>query len=212
MRDWKFITGIAGLLLATGLQVSSIINMPLAIALWTAAVILLLWRFAKRVVIWLKPQGLARTKKSLYFQVGETAYLTSHPYTEDSEVQSIISQVTIGNPNKGAKTIISFRLEYKSKAPYLISEARESKDGGSFLVPAGGGFSSVPRKPYLNLPIIIKPNDGVVGWIGFTMIQRKDLTLAEGWSKQAELVAVLHDGTEFRTKFPTCDLPPAQSP
>ena len=74
-------------------------------------------------------------------------------------------------------------------------------------MPSGGGFSSVPQKTYLNIPIRIAARDGVVGWIGFTVIQRKDLTLADVCYKQAKLVAVLSDGKDLTINFPKCDLP-----
>lgn len=195
-----------------GLQVSGIINMPLAIALWAAAAILLLWRFGKRMLVWLKPQGLAHKDKPLNFGIGETAYITSQPYTEERIVKDIICQVILGNPNEIAKSIANFRLEVESKEPYLLSEARDSKRGGSFLVPPGGGFSTVPRKQWLKTPIRVNGSDGVVGWIGFCLLERNDLTLGEAWKMDAELVAIQADETELRSIFPKCNLPPAQPP
>jgi hypothetical protein len=211
MRDWKFIVGIVGLLLGVGLQVSGIISLPLAIALWVIAAILLLLHFAKPIWGWLKPQGLVRSEKSLDFRVGETAYVANSPYIEESEVKDIICQVILGNPNDQAKSVTTFRLEIKAKDPYLVSEARVTREGrSSYLVPPGGGFSSVPHKQWLSLPVQVEGQNGVVGWIGFTLISRNDLTLAEAWKMDGELVAVQADGNELRVKFPACTLPHEQ--
>jgi len=133
----------------------------------------------KRVAFWLKPQGLVGGTP-LIFQIGETAYTASSPFVDEREVSAIICQVIFGNPDKRNRVITTFRLEVKSKSPYLLSEARDSERvSGSYLVPAGGGFASVPKKPWLNVPFNIGGGDGKSGWIGFCLIERRDLTLAE---------------------------------
>jgi hypothetical protein len=165
-----------------------------------------LWKYIKTIILWLKPSGISRNNKPLHFKIGESAYTASTPYINEREVSSIIGQVIIGNSNKVEKFIISFRLEYENKAPYLVAEARQGKNG-HYLVPSGGGFSSVPSKTYLNIPTEIPANGGIVGWIGFTMIERRDLRLSEVWKKQAKLIAVLSDGKEIFTTFPKCFIP-----
>jgi hypothetical protein len=165
-----------------------------------------LWHGVKRVGSWLKPQGLMRDKP-LSLQIGETAYIASQPYTDEQKVKDIICQVILGNPNDKAKTITTFRLEVRSKAPYPLSEARDSEHGGSYLVPPGGGFSTVPRKQWLKTPIQVNGGQGKAGWIGFCLLERENLTLAEVWSMDGELIAVQADGTELRVSFPICDLP-----
>ena len=165
-----------------------------------------LWQVIKRVGSWLKPRGLVRDRP-LTLKIGETAYIASHPYTDEQKVKNIICQVILGNPNDKPKTITTFRLEVSSKAPYLLSEARDSERGGSYLVPPGGGFSTVPRKQWLKTPVQIKGGEAVAGWIGFCLLERGDLTLAEAWNMNGELIAVQTDGTELRALFPACDLP-----
>lgn len=153
-----------------------------------------------------KEQGLVRDKP-LIFQIGETAYTAPHPYIDEREVSAIICQVIFGNPNNEDKTINTFRLEVNSKAPYLLSEARDSERGGSYLVPSGGGFASVPRKPWLSVPLTVNGKNSANGWIGFCIIERRDLTLKEAWNMAGELVAVQTDGVELRCPFPVCSLP-----
>ncbi len=153
-----------------------------------------------------KEEGLVRDKP-LIFQIGETAYIAPHPYVDEREVSAIICQVIFGNPDNKDKTINTFRLEVNSKAPYLLSEARDSEHGGSYLVPSGGGFASVPRKPWLSVPLTITGKSGANGWIGFCIIERRDLTLKEAWNMGGELVAVQTDGVELRCPFPVCSLP-----
>jgi hypothetical protein len=167
------------------------------------------WRFAKRIGTWLKPQGLTEGGKSLNLQIGESAYMGSSPYIDERKVGDIICQVILGNPSNRTRTVTTFRLEVKSKACYLQSEARTSKSGGSFLVPSGGGFSIVPRKPWLDVPVRIGGGDGVSGWIGFCLSERDDLTFAEARKMDGELVAVQSDGMEVRAQFPPCNLPRA---
>ena len=169
------------------------------------------WRFAKRIGTWLKPQGLTKADKPLNVQIGESTYIGSPPYTDEQKVKDVVCQVILGNPSDRAKTVTGFRLEVKTKAPYLQSEARDSEKGGSFLVPSGGGFSTVPRKPWLDVPVRISSGDGVSGWIGFCLIQRNDLTFAEAWNMGAELITVQSDGVELHAQFPPCDLPRANS-
>lgn len=167
------------------------------------------WRFAKRIGTWLKPQGLTKTDKPLNLRIGESAYIASSPYTDERTVSDIICQVILGNPSNKTKTLTTFRLEVKSKACYLHSEARDSKGHGSFLVPPGGGFSIVPHKPWLEVPVRIGSGDGISGWIGFCLSERHDLSLAEAWKMDGELVAVQSDGVEVRAQFPPCNLPRA---
>ena len=167
------------------------------------------WRFAKHIGTWLKPQGLTKADKPLNLQIGESAYRASSPYTDERKVNVIICQVILGNPSNATRTVTTFRLEAKSKACYLQSEARDSERGGSFLVPSGGGFSIVPRKPWLDVPVRIGSGCGVSGWIGFCLSERDDLTLAEAWKMDGELVAVQSDGVEVRAQFPPCNLPRA---
>ena len=167
------------------------------------------WRFAKRIGTWLKPQGLTKADKPLNLQIGESAYIGSSPYTDEQKVKDIICQVILGNPSDRTRTVTTFYLKVKSKARYLRSEAKDSKKGGSFLVPSGGGFSTVPRKPWLDVPVRISSGDGVSGWIGFCLLERNDLTFAEAWKMDGELVAVQSDGMEVRAQFPPCNLPRA---
>lgn|SRR4030042_767264 len=168
-----------------------------------------LWQYIKSIGYWLKPTGISQNNKPLYFKVGESAYRATLPFVDESEVYTIIGQIMIGNPNKKERIIISFRLEYEDKEPYLVSEAR-SGNSSFYLAPSGGGASSVPSKTYLNIPIKIPANDGIVGWIGFTIIERRDLKLNDVWNKQARLVAIQSDGKELYTSFPKCDLPRAE--
>ena len=167
------------------------------------------WRFAKRIGTWLKPQGLTKADKPLNLQLGESAYIGSSPYTDEQKVKDIICQVILGNPSDRTRTVTTFRLEVKSKACYLRSEARNSEKGGSSLVPSGGGFSTVPRKSWLDVPVRISSGDGVSGWIGFCLLERNDLIFAEAWKMDGELVAVQSDGVEIRAQFPPCNLPRA---
>ncbi len=104
------------------------------------------WRFAKCIGTWLKPQGLTKADKPLNLQIGESAYIGSLLYPDEQKVKDIICQVILGNPSDRTRIVTTFRLEVKSKACYLHSEAKDSEKGGSFLAPSGGGFSTVPRK------------------------------------------------------------------
>jgi hypothetical protein len=167
------------------------------------------WRLVKRIGAWLKPQGLTKANKPLNLQIGESAFIGSSPYTDDRKVSDIICQVILGNPSDRTRTVTSFRLEVKSKACYLQSEVRDSAKGSSFLVPSGGGFSTVPRKPWLDVPGRIGSGDGVSGWIGFCLAERDDLTFAEARKIDGVLVAVESDGVEVRVQFPPCKLPRA---
>ncbi len=135
--------------------------------------------------------------------------MASSPFTADRLVNSVVGQIILGNPNKNSlKTIMTFTLEVPEKSPYLVSEARKSdRTDGWFLVPPGGGFSTVPSKNYLQLPIKVPPGGSVVGWIGFCLIERNDLKLEEAWSLDATLVAIQVDGQEVRAQFPACTLP-----
>src|SRR3990172_10608466 len=90
------------------------------------------WRFAKRIANWLKPQGFTKANRPVNLRVGESSYIGSPPYTDEQRVKDIICQVILGNPSDKTKTITGFRLEVKSKAPCLQSEARSSDQVGSF--------------------------------------------------------------------------------
>ena len=69
-----------------------------------------LLRAMRGTASWLKPVGLARGK-ALSFMIGETAYISSHPYIADREVKDIIVEVILGNPNPVVdKTTMTFRL------------------------------------------------------------------------------------------------------
>lgn len=178
-------------------------------ALLTAIGVKTIWGGVKRAWLWVRPRGLV-SNKPLVFAVGETAYVASHPYTPDRAVKDVVIQVKLGNPHESrARTIMTFRLDVKGKAPYHVSEARESDKGGWFLVPPGGGFSTVPHKPYMQLPRTIPPNDAVVGWVGFCLLERNDLTLAEAWRIDANVVAIEVDGREATQSLPVCRLPEA---
>lgn len=157
-----------------------------------------------------KEQSLVQDKP-LTLQIGESAFIASQPYTDGQKVKDVICRVILGNPNDKPKTVTTFRLEVRSKAPYPLSEARDSECGGSYLVPPGGGFSTVPRKQWLKTPVQIKEGEGVAGWIGFCLLQREDLSLAEAWKIEGKLVAVQADGNELHLSFPPCDLPRASS-
>ena len=111
--------------------------------------------------------------------IGETAYIAPIPYLSNRGVSDIVIQVNLGNPNSSlTKTIMTFRLDVEGKAPYPLSEARKSeRTGGWYLVPSGGGFSTVPNKDYMKMPITIPAASATVGWIGFCLVQRNDLTL-----------------------------------
>ena len=87
-----------------------------------------LWRIFERVGSWLKPQGVVRDRP-LTLQIGETAFIASHPYTDGQKVKDIICQAILGNPNDKPKTVTTFRLKVRSKAPYPLSEARDSGRG-----------------------------------------------------------------------------------
>lgn len=166
-----------------------------------------LWRAVRRAFAWLKPTGLA-ADKPLFFNIGETAYIASHPYVRDREVKDIIVQVNLGNPSLlRSMTIMTFRLIVGSRPPYPVSEARRSENGGWYLVPSGGGFSTVPNKEYVRLPITIPAGQAAVGWVGFCMLERSDLRLAEARNIDAKVVAVQADGTETSYRLPVCELP-----
>ena len=144
----------------------------------------------------------------LTVSIGESAYIASHPYVPDREVKDIILQVMLGNPNPSLpKTIMTFRLEVNGKPPYPLSEARISnRTGGWYLVPSGGGFSTVPNKDYLTVPLTVPPGGAVVGWIGFCTLERADLLLEEAQRIDGEVVVVQPDGTELRSILPPSTL------
>jgi hypothetical protein len=98
--------------------------------------------------------------------------------------------------------VIAFRLEVKTKVPYPVSEAKDSEGKNSILILPGGGFASVPRRDWLKLPAEISGAGGAVGWIGFELLTRNDLTFAEATKMAAQLVAVQADGVEVRVDFP----------
>jgi len=164
----------------------------------------------KRTLAWLKPSGLAGGKP-LLFTIGETAYIASHPYVPEREVKDIIVQVKLGNPNlERSKTVMTFKLNVSGKRPYPVSEARAlERNGGWYLVPPGGGFSTVPRKDYMRLPMTIPAGGAAVSWIGFCLLERSDLTLAEAWRVDATVIVIQADGTELSCRLPVCELPSA---
>ena len=159
----------------------------------------------------MKPIGLTRNKP-LTFLIGEAAYVASHPYVPEREVKDIVIQVQLGNPNPSSpKSVMTFRLYVDKKPPHPVSEARLSERTGTwYLVPPGGGFSTVPNKDYLQMPITIPPAGAVIGWVGFCLLQRNDLTLEEAWRIDGEVAAVYPDGSEIRCRLPACDLPSAR--
>ena len=166
------------------------------------------WRVVKKGLGWLKPVGLTRGKP-LFFTIGETAYIAPFPYVPEREVSDVVTQVHIGNPDtKRPRTVATFRLNVVGKPAYPVSEARRSeRNGGWYLVPSGGGFSSVPSKDYMRLPITVPTGGAVVGWIGFCLAERRDLTWEEAWNIDAEVVSVEADGTEISCLLPACELP-----
>lgn len=165
------------------------------------------WEAAKRVAAWLRPVGLSHGKP-LLFTIGEIAYIASHPYVPEGEVRDIIVQINLGNPDASRpETVMTFRLEVSGKASYPVSEARRSERTILWhLVPAGGGFSTVPTKDYTRLPVTIPAGGAVVGWIGFCLAERLDLTLSEAKHMEAKVVAVQADGMESSYRLPPCDL------
>jgi hypothetical protein len=171
-----------------------------------------IWRVSRKIFSWLKPVGLAHDKP-LTFMIGEIAYIASQPYVPEREVSNIVIQVSIGNPNhSSSKTVMTFLLKVNSKAPYHVSEAGFSGDRHSYLVPSGGGFSTVPDRDYMTMPVTIPSASAKVGWIRFCLVERKDLTLDEAWNINATIVAVQPDGSEIYCRLPPCELPRATQP
>ncbi len=169
-----------------------------------------LWKGIKKGVVWLRPSGL-KHRKPLVIMLGETAYIASQPYTPDQTIKDIIVQLNLGNPNvSDSESIMTFRLEVNGKPAYTVSDARPSEHGGYYLVPPGGGFSRVPNKEYLRLPVTVPANGALTGWIGFCILERHDLTLAEARKIEGKVVAVKVDGSEIDCRLPTCTLSPAE--
>lgn len=155
---------------------------------------------------WLMPYGLSQGK-SLTLEIGEAAYRAPSPYTASRLVNAMVFQVIISNKNQRmSKTITTFRLEIDKKPSYPVSEARPSRnvEGGWILIPAGGGFASVPSKPYINPPITVAGGDGCVGWIGFCFLERNDLTMGEAVALKGKVIGTQADGKEIEATVPAC--------
>ena len=162
-----------------------------------------LWRGVRRVASWLKPAGLARGGGPTMV-IAETAWRAS-----GDEIQTLIVRLILGNPDKSApQPFVTFRLDVGDKAPFYVSEARLNEERGNwFLVPAGGGFSSIPNKPYLSMPVDIPSDSGVDGWVGFTFIENHKLTLVEAREVDAWIVGIQPNGREIQVNLPPCELP-----
>jgi hypothetical protein len=61
----------------------------------------------------------------------------------------------------------------------------------------------------MRLPITIPAEEAAVGWIGFCLLERRDLTLAEAWNMGATAIAIQADEAEVSYRLPVCALPRA---
>jgi hypothetical protein len=59
----------------------------------------------------------------------------------------------------------------------------------------------------MRLPITIPAGEAAVGWIGFCLLEGRDLTLAEAWNIDATAIAIQADGAEMSYRLPVCALP-----
>ena len=168
-----------------------------------------IWRGIRSAVTWLTPTGL-RNSRLPTLMIGESAYLGCNPFLPDTPIKGVIAQVNLGNPDRrNSQTIMTFRLNVVGKNPYPVSQARTSERGNSILDSGSGSSSTVPNNPYFGMPVAIPSGEAKVGWIGFLMIQRNDMTMEEAWVIDAQIVGILPDGKEISVKLPPCDIPRA---
>jgi hypothetical protein len=161
---------------------------------------------------------LARDRTAhIRVSVDDAFYSGPHPYADPHNVSNAIYQVAITNRTNHAVTITSIKLHLDGRRPLASVEQRESDAGphkSQYLVPRGGGFSSIPSKAlWWRPPHLLQPSESSVGWIGFVFAEPADrLRFREARKLEAQIVVTPNSGRSVRAKAMPCTMPDLGTP
>lgn len=144
--------------------------------------------------------------------IDDAVYSGPHPYADPHPASNVIYQVAITNKTQSPITIVSIKLHVDGREPLASAEQRESDHGiyrSQYLVPRGGGFSSIPSKEsWWRPPHKLDRGESSVGWIGFNFGEPPDrLLFRDARNLKASLIVTPSSGRVVRAKALPCTMP-----
>ena len=142
--------------------------------------------------------------------VDDSFYSGPHPYADQHPASNVIYQIAITNRTDQPLTITSVKLHIEGRQPLASSDlGTDDQNKKQFLIPRGGGFSSIPTKSrWWRLPQSLEPRQSHVGWIGFTFGEPQDkLLFREARCLDAWLIVAPSTGNSVRLVAPPCVMP-----
>ncbi len=160
-----------------------------------------------RVISWpvRKIWGAFVTRPRMKLVVGEVVWLGSQPDRDESEVSTVLVNVSLSNGSPNPNSVSALRLELAGKS-FFPAEHHDTRDGVSVAVSGGKSAAVPPHDNWLDLPTDIKGFGSASGWVVF-ITMGDGLTFGEARRTQGTMVAVAAAGNELRDDVPACILP-----